>query len=80
MIGEGVYLPKTQLDTILALSDSPEKLARNLMRATFEENEMLGCSLFGMPCNANKSGSVRPSIDPKRRDAIICKSQRYFHV
>ncbi len=71
--GSGVFLPKSQLDTILAVSHSAEKLSRNLLRALFLERELLGCSLFGMSCNANKDEAAKPSIDAKRRDAIIRK-------
>jgi hypothetical protein len=36
---------------------------------------LLGCSLFGMSCNANKDEAAKTSIDAKRRDAIIRKQR-----
>ena len=56
---------------MLTVSDGAEKLARNLMRALFDESELVGRSLFGKVCNANKLLPTRPAIDQKRRDAII---------
>ena len=55
------------------LSDNPNVFARNLMRVTFSEDELLGKSLFGKTCHVNKTSVPLPALDPERRDAIISK-------
>jgi len=70
-IGQGIFLPRTRMNTILTVSDTPSKLARNLMQALYNDNELIDRTLFGFKCNANKDRVIKPSIETSRRDAII---------
>ncbi len=71
-IGNGILLPREFLTTIKSVSSSMNIYARNLFKHLFESHELVGYSLMGKGCNANKT-SKQPSIDPIRRDALIGK-------
>jgi len=72
-IGKGVYLSESIFEKVRTISDTPEKLARNLFQSLFKKEEIVGRSL----CGGNGTLPI-PSIDPRKRDAIISQSIYYF--
>ncbi|CAG7828842.1 unnamed protein product, partial [Allacma fusca] len=70
-IGSGVTLNSALLERAKIFSSSPAVLGRNIFRLAFEESEIVGKSLFGRVCNANKQLPLKPSVDAIKRDAVI---------
>ncbi|CAG7729200.1 unnamed protein product [Allacma fusca] len=70
-IGSGVTLNSALLERAKIFSSSPAVLGRNIFRLAFEESEIVGKSLFGRVCNANKQLPIKPSVDAMKRDAVI---------
>lgn len=71
-IGEGVMVKREDLSAAKLTSHGPSTLARNLFRILFKKEELVGKSLLGRMCNANKHLNPLPAVDSLRRDAIIC--------
>lgn len=69
-IGNGILLSKDVLTTIRSVSTTMNVYARNMFKHLFKPHDVIGYSLMGKGCNANRS-EKQPSIDPVRRDAII---------
>ena len=59
------------VSTIRTISSSLNIFGRNLFRAVFATDEIVGRSLMGKRCNANTGRELLPSIDPLKRDAVI---------
>ena len=85
-IGNGVVLPSSTLELSFSLSTKVTVFARNLMRNLFKKEDLIGRSLFGKMSNANIGKTPLPTIDSKRRDALIgkyifliTKSRKYEH-
>lgn len=72
-IGNGIMLKNEFIVTIKAASPSTNAFGRCLLRKLFENDEIIGYSLMGKGCAANKTETL-PSIDPRRRDALIGKT------
>jgi len=70
-IGNGVMVPKRQLESISAMSTDACKFARNLLRAVFSKEELTGKSLFGNFCNANRNNVPSPAIEDRQRNAVL---------
>ena len=77
-IGNGVIVNSSAISTIQTISSKLNVFGRNLFRAVFSTDEIVGRSLMGKRCNANGNKESLPSIDPVKRDAIIGKSKTYF--
>lgn len=76
-IGNGVFLKREFLLTIKATSGTTNVFGRCLFKKIFESHEIIGYSLMGKGCNAINSNEKTPSIDPRRRDALIGNSHFY---
>lgn len=70
-IGNGFKLHREFLTTMKATcGGKANEFGRSLLKKLFEPSELVGYSLMGKGCNANKSEKL-PGIDPRRRDAVI---------
>ena len=72
-IGNGVMVNSSAITTIKTISSKLNVFGRNLFRAVFPTDEVVGRSLMGKRCNANGNRETVPSIDPEKRDAVIGK-------
>ncbi|CAG7722619.1 unnamed protein product, partial [Allacma fusca] len=50
---------------------SPAILGRNIFRLAFKDSEIVGKSLTGRVCNANKDLPAKPRVDSVKLDAVI---------
>ncbi|CAG7827451.1 unnamed protein product [Allacma fusca] len=78
--GSGIFLKKSKVAAAKLGSHSPNILARNLFRYLFKKEEVLGHSLMGRTCNANRQSSALPSINAEKRDALVEFSLAAYNI
>ena len=62
-LGHGVKMTEVDYLTIKQFSTKIGQFVRNLMRVVFTKEEMIGHTVFGQTCNANKKKKKKKATD-----------------
>ena len=72
-IGNSVMVDSGVIAALKTVSCTRNVFARNLFRAVFSTDQLVGRSLTGKKCNANGKAEHLPSVETAKRDAVIGK-------
>ncbi|XP_077550557.1 uncharacterized protein LOC144163624 isoform X1 [Haemaphysalis longicornis] len=71
-IGSGVLVEEGALEALHSnCPGAAAKFTRGLLRIVFAPEELWGRSMLGKPCNVEKDGTRKETLDPMRLQAVI---------